>query len=832
MVDNELRIIPPGYTAIPEELIKERDELCVPTTIGVSPSLSKAKEFTSYFMYHQFGYKPYAWQHMLFKEVRAEDKDILVNTIRQAGKTFALEILSIQYAIYNLKPVPSKGYTVIGIASSSEDQQKKIIADIRDILDRGDTHLYEKSGGKMVKYFTSHLSRLQTDTNNKTQLTFRKVKYNPLTKKRESIGSVLGIIKCVPATKSARGNTFSLLFMDEAAFFDEDDFFDTVARPTLKASDGRAVITTTPNGQKGWFFKVFDPFLELEYNPFYKMWLHYTHIEDDYEYSRVLDEKKRLLAQGSEKQFQQEYEAMFTADNIAFFESDKVDSACDPELVPWDSYSKTTDMGIDFGFKTCNTVITISRYGEDGVSRLIFDKIYPPEQDLNVIDDVLELKERFNVNRVIIDECIHEATEVVMADNTRCKIKDIKPGDYVKSYNFESKKYVNKKVTDVIFKGKRGTNEVSFRNGTKVYATNGHEWFVKNKQTNNLSVKNTTELDSNSDYIPTAYGVETNTESFITKEEAYLLGMYISEGHIRPNKKSFFISQLREDMRYKIKENLSKTSWKWQENKKGFYLSNVGVLTSIFLKCGKSCYEKKIPEDLFTLCKDLLESLYEGIIDGDGWRLSEKQYKNKKQSARIGFSTSSEQLDKDIRYLAFLIGKFMNKNTPRIHSGFGSQRLQYESCHNENNYFNKGKAFIKEVKFFGICDTYDLRIEDTQSFILADSGVITHNCPAASFFIQQAKKKSLSLHLMSFKRDKQSKYFLFRSKMYKGNIQFYPHRRLESEMKSLTAVEQQIGTKITKPKGGSDDVIDSFLMSVYFQIEDKKGFTIYDWDDI
>lgn len=500
--------VPEGYTQIPGEIVKERDELCTPLTLGISPSLKLAKQYTSYFMYHQMGYKPYAWQHMLFKEIRAETQDVLVNTIRQAGKTFAIEVSAIQYAIYNLKPVPSKGYTIIGIASSSEAQQKKIIEDIRDIMDVGDTHLYEKSGGKLVKWFTSHLSRLQTDSNNRTELTFRERVWDAKTKTRVATGKIIGKIKCVPATKSARGNTFSLLFMDEAAFFDEEDFFDTVARPTLKKTEGKAVITTTPNGQKGWFYRVFDPYDEMEYNPFHRMWLHYEHIEDEHEYASVLKLQKDMYMQGAEKKFQQEYEAKFTADNVAFFESDKVDMAKDDTLTAWDSYSKPTDMGIDIGFKSCPTVITISRLGDDGISRLVYDKIYQPEKDMNLLEDTQELIKQFNVQRVIVDEC-----------------------------------------------------------------------------------------------------------------------------------------------------------------------------------------------------------------------------------------------------------------------------------------------------------------------------------PAASFFIQQATKAGLPLKLMSFKKDKQKKYFLFRSKLHQGKIKFYEHKRLETEMKALTATEQQIGTKITKPLGGSDDVIDSFLMSVYFQIEDKKNaLQVHRWN--
>jgi len=500
------KTIPEGYTVIPEEVIKARDEICTPLPIGKSSSIGQAKRNTSYFMYHQIGMKPYAWQHMLFDEVLNGDKDILVNTIRQAGKSAAVEILSLQYAVYNLKPVPSKGYTVVGIASSTEAQQKKIIEDIRDLMDVADAQILQKSQGKVTKFFNSRISKMARDTNSKFQITLRQLMYNPKTKQKDPIGKITGVIKCVQATQAARGNTFSILFMDEAAFFTEDNFFDTVARPTLKATGGKAVITTTPNGQKGWFFKVFDPFDDLEYNSFKRFWLHYNHIESDYEYMNVIKLRKDMIIQGAEKRFQQEYEAMFTADNESFFDSDKVDEATDHTLQKWDSYQKATDMGIDFGFKVSNTVITITRFGEDKVSRLVFDKVYPPEKDHNMLGDVKELIKKFNVKRIIVDDCA-----------------------------------------------------------------------------------------------------------------------------------------------------------------------------------------------------------------------------------------------------------------------------------------------------------------------------------AGSFFIQQAKKEGLPLHLMSFKRDKQTKYFLFRAKLYQGKIKYYSQTRLLQEMKGMTAVEQQVGTKICKPKGGSDDIIDSFLMSVYYQIEDNKGFKLYNY---
>jgi len=44
--------------------------------------------------------------------------------------------------------------------------------------------------------------------------------------------------------------------------------------------------------------------------------------------------------------------------------------------------------------------------------------------------------------------------------------------------------------------------------------------------------------------------------------------------------------------------------------------------------------------------------------------------------------------------------------------------------------------------------------------------------------------------------------------------------------------ETQRSTRISKPAGGSDDFIDSFMISLYYQIEEHKGLRVYDWDVI
>jgi len=51
-------------------------------------------------------------------------------------------------------------------------------------------------------------------------------------------------------------------------------------------------------------------------------------------------------------------------------------------------------------------------------------------------------------------------------------------------------------------------------------------------------------------------------------------------------------------------------------------------------------------------------------------------------------------------------------------------------------------------------------------------------------------------------------------------------------MKALSQIDGARTTRVEKPPGGSDDSIDSFVISAYFFVEDKRGFKVYRWDDV
>ena len=76
---------------------------------------------------------------------------------------------------------------------------------------------------------------------------------------------------------------------------------------------------------------------------------------------------------------------------------------------------------------------------------------------------------------------------------------------------------------------------------------------------------------------------------------------------------------------------------------------------------------------------------------------------------------------------------------------------------------------------------------------------------------------------MSFRKDKVKKYTAFRSMLGKGRIESYEDDDLKTEMLALENRPTRSRTVIGAPTGYSDDLIDSFLMSCYYYVEESDG---------
>lgn len=110
--------------------------------------------------------------------------------------------------------------------------------------------------------------------------------------------------------------------------------------------------------------------------------------------------------------------------------------------------------------------------------------------------------------------------------------------------------------------------------------------------------------------------------------------------------------------------------------------------------------------------------------------------------------------------------------------------------------------------------------------------IIPDYCPAGMFLIKQMENKGWNLTPMEFRKDKVKKYGAFRASLNRGEIRSYPDEDLKVEMLALEYGQGSRQSVIRHASGYSDDLIDSFVMSVYHYVEEESTFKYYDLDDV
>jgi hypothetical protein len=152
---------------------------------------------------------------------------------------------------------------------------------------------------------------------------------------------------------------------------------------------------------------------------------------------------------------------------------------------------------------------------------------------------------------------------------------------------------------------------------------------------------------SNNSYIKNIF-----TPKTITKDIAYLIGLYISEGSVikRDNKRhtyygititcgddiSFILKKL--NLNYSCTDNI-------HYNISSIHLAE--YLAYLGFDLSKKAPEKIIPQRLLKMSKNNIIAMMQGIMDGDGWCMYDKT----KDDLKIGITLSSKELIKQIRII-------------------------------------------------------------------------------------------------------------------------------------------------------------------------------------
>jgi hypothetical protein len=395
-----------------------------PVPKGQSVKYALAKKDITYFAVNQLGLIPYTWQSQFWDSINKDGQNVIACTSRQIGKTCAIAIFALWACLYNQMPLPSTGKTRIIVVSKSAEQSMKVIKDIRDWMRVGDDRVEKLTGGKVKTWFTDQIQKSQDATNTKSAITFSN---------RTEIISV-------PATESARGNTGSILFLDEGAFFENEEIFEQSLAPIVSQTGDRICMTSTPNGHQGFFFEHFDPDNKYKVHKFKRMWVPYTSLYlDDPELVVRIDAKgDHAHAVGKERMFEQEYMANFNASSSAFFDIEKIDAATKEDYTMPTKSELPCDVGVDFGKVVSRTVITISalrKTKDSSYVQVLYHYEYPPEQDESLVEDLKALHKRFNIQRIVFEDCPQSTLHTQNAVRDGLNIKMFNPaGEKSKKY--------------------------------------------------------------------------------------------------------------------------------------------------------------------------------------------------------------------------------------------------------------------------------------------------------------------------------------------------------------------------------------------------------------
>ena len=368
---------------------EEKEEYIEKTILQTNSKYSLAKSDTTYFSVNSIGLKPLLWQSKFFKLFDSGKKRIAVCTPRQVGKSVAVAVMALKAALLNTAPAGVSKKTMIGIISATEEQSKKLMAEIKRIIQLGDQHVKTCTGGKQKKWFTNLIDASKSASNNKSMITFTNGNQ----------------IVCLPPTNRVRGYSFSYVFVDEAAFVeDQDIFFDSI-EPTVSNTNGTIILTSTPNGQQGFFYDLFDPEEKYDFHEYTRFWLHYLDLDNQDMIDNIEIKKQNYYQTGKEKHFEQEYDAKFTVQVSAFFDSGDVDEMVELSLFKLSEYGGQCDCAIDFGMVNSHTVVTITRLNDEGFIERLFHHRYMFGADDALLVDLEMLKKKFNIQRFIPDDC-------------------------------------------------------------------------------------------------------------------------------------------------------------------------------------------------------------------------------------------------------------------------------------------------------------------------------------------------------------------------------------------------------------------------------------------
>lgn len=331
-------------------------------------------------------------------------------------------------------------------------------------------------------------------------------------------------------------------------------------------------------------------------------------------------------------------------------------------------------------------------------------------------------------------------------------IKDIKVGNLVLSYDFEQKDYVYKPVIKAWEKGELQVNRIHFRNGQWIDVSENHPMWCRYHQKYSAYRKQyLSDIDISRWWerkVPIAKKIpyEVKDVDWLTEDLCVVLGHFLAEGWIKPNKTitSIACSSGKELEKY-IKPILDKHNIEYKEWTNNSNVNCIKFAHSDFnaflCKQLDNSFDIHMEEWLFHLPENKLKKIMYGYWLGDGTKnvgVGDKRgFQSNKETV---YSTSSKQFAEDMQRMGLQTGQSFHVWKQDRHGGVGTKPI-YRITKNPASHFLKDYGFkdISEVSIAKVeklmhVKMYDLTVADTHTVVMKN-GIITHQCEDGAILI-------------------------------------------------------------------------------------------------
>jgi len=404
-------------------------------------------------------------------------------------------------------------------------------------------------------------------------------------------------------------------------------------------------------------------------------------------------------------------------------------------------YEKAKKLKEAYGDDTDNLMIHITRYVHNRLT-------YKSDQS------VWDLPEYWQEARVTYDkktgDCVANYEEIYTKDGIKL-VGELKVGDIILSYDLKKKEYYHKPIIKIWEKGKLPIKRVHLRNGQHIDITDNHPLWSRTNQQEESKYEKTYLKDIDltrwwKRKIPIAkkipYEITEGINEWLDEDLMFVVGHFLAEGWVEKN--GWKVQSSGYDLIESIIPILEDKDIPFTE-----YKNNSGVPCINFLKSDfkeylktlkKDSFDIHLPEHIFHKSENKLQALLDGFWLGDGHNGNYPDKRGWKSNKQEVYSTSSEQLARDIQRIGLQIGKTFHIWKQENHQGLGNKPI-YRITYNPKSHFLKdfGYKDISEVSISWIEDLEetemrDFEVKDTHTFIFKN-GLISHQCEDGAILI-------------------------------------------------------------------------------------------------